>query len=137
MNEDRCPHCGMDKKIRNPSGHCDHLYFPENCPTCKSMTTPNTAENPQHYKNKNIEHWDVAEDWNLDYLLGCATKYMSRHMDKGTPILDIEKSIVYTKRYLAKLIRSEYHKAVEAKDADAIEKLTAKAEEHGVALIGY
>ena len=25
-----CSNCGMLEKIRNPSGKCDHLYFPEN-----------------------------------------------------------------------------------------------------------
>jgi hypothetical protein len=32
-----CKHCGMDIAIRNPSGHCDHLYYPENCTVCKSL----------------------------------------------------------------------------------------------------
>ncbi len=27
----RCKYCGMDIAIRNPSGNCDHLYYPENC----------------------------------------------------------------------------------------------------------
>lgn len=30
-----CPHCNMDKRIRNPSGYCDHLYYPESCEACK------------------------------------------------------------------------------------------------------
>lgn len=30
-----CKHCGMDLKIRNPSGFCDHLYYPENCSICE------------------------------------------------------------------------------------------------------
>ena len=25
-----CPYCLRDKRIRNPSGYCDHLYYPEN-----------------------------------------------------------------------------------------------------------
>ena len=29
-----CNHCGMDKAIRNPSGYCDHLYYPEYCDVC-------------------------------------------------------------------------------------------------------
>lgn len=28
-----CPNCGMDTAIRNPSGHCDHLYYPDNLQT--------------------------------------------------------------------------------------------------------
>ncbi len=35
MNE-ICNHCNEPVKIRNPSGYCDHLYFPENCKTCNS-----------------------------------------------------------------------------------------------------
>ena len=30
-----CKHCGMDIRIRNPSGYCDHLYYPDNCDVCK------------------------------------------------------------------------------------------------------
>lgn len=30
-----CPHCKMDKRIRNPSGFCDHLYYPDSCKICK------------------------------------------------------------------------------------------------------
>lgn len=24
-----CPHCGGDPKIANPTGNCDHIYYPE------------------------------------------------------------------------------------------------------------
>ena len=30
-----CKHCGGDITIRNPSGYCDHLYYPDNCRVCK------------------------------------------------------------------------------------------------------
>jgi len=33
---DVCSHCKMSKRLRNPSGYCDHLYFPENCEICAS-----------------------------------------------------------------------------------------------------
>lgn len=32
--KDPCAHCGFEIGIRNPSGFCDHLYYPENCNTC-------------------------------------------------------------------------------------------------------
>ncbi len=32
--EKGCKHCKMDIAIRNPSGFCDHLYYPENCKVC-------------------------------------------------------------------------------------------------------
>lgn len=38
-----CNHCKMDIEIRNPSGFCDHLYYPDNCDTCKANRI---VENP-------------------------------------------------------------------------------------------
>lgn len=32
---DLCGHCLGDKKVRNPTGKCDHLYYPDNCRVCK------------------------------------------------------------------------------------------------------
>ena len=34
--EKMCNHCKMPIKIRNPSGNCDHLYYPDNCEVCKN-----------------------------------------------------------------------------------------------------
>ena len=36
-----CIHCGYLIKIRNPSGYCDHLYYPENCNVCKLLEERN------------------------------------------------------------------------------------------------
>lgn len=30
-----CEHCGYAIKIRNPSGYCDHLYYPDMCKICE------------------------------------------------------------------------------------------------------
>ncbi len=35
-NEEICKHCKKPIAIRNPSGYCDHLYYPDNCEVCKS-----------------------------------------------------------------------------------------------------
>lgn len=67
------------------------------CLNKKAMAN-NDATNPAHYKNKKIEHWDVVEDWRLDYLLGNCTKYISRYRDKGNPLQDLEKAAVYLNR---------------------------------------
>lgn len=32
-----CPHCRMDIAIRNPSGYCDHLKYPEYCNVCTAI----------------------------------------------------------------------------------------------------
>ena len=29
-----CKHCNMNIQIRNPSGFCDHLYYPNYCKIC-------------------------------------------------------------------------------------------------------
>lgn len=29
-----CLHCNGDIEIRNPSGFCDHLYYPDSCKIC-------------------------------------------------------------------------------------------------------
>jgi hypothetical protein len=34
----KCKHCHCDLQIRNPSGYCDHLYYPDYCEICKEMT---------------------------------------------------------------------------------------------------
>ena len=33
----KCDHCKMNVEIRNPSGFCDHLYYPEYCKTCQQL----------------------------------------------------------------------------------------------------
>lgn len=30
-----CEHCDQDIALRNPSGFCDHLYYPDYCKICK------------------------------------------------------------------------------------------------------
>jgi hypothetical protein len=32
-----CLHCGGDLSIRNPTGECDHLYYPDYCEVCKKL----------------------------------------------------------------------------------------------------
>lgn len=32
-----CPHCKMDLRLRNPSGYCDHLFYPDCCEVCTKI----------------------------------------------------------------------------------------------------
>ena len=32
---EKCKHCDGLINIRNPTGFCDHLYYPDNCVVCK------------------------------------------------------------------------------------------------------
>ena len=35
--ERKCPHCHTEISIRNKTGYCDHLYYPESCAVCKRL----------------------------------------------------------------------------------------------------
>jgi len=44
-----CQHCGGDTQIANPTGTCNHIYYPDNCDVCsrreaqeKQMNAPKT-----------------------------------------------------------------------------------------------
>ena len=48
MNEKKsCKYCGGDIAIRNPTGKCDHLYYPEN--VNKSFQMVNEKGEPEGY----------------------------------------------------------------------------------------
>mgnify|MGYP001597742060 CR=1 FL=1 len=36
----KCPNCGGDIAVRNPTGKCDHLYYPENVPASRYKESP-------------------------------------------------------------------------------------------------
>jgi hypothetical protein len=40
---------------------------------------------------------DVAEDWELNFNLGCVIKYLARYKDKGG-MTDLRKALWYLKR---------------------------------------
>lgn len=35
--DSKCMNCGEDTRLRNPTGNCDHLYYPENIPKMRSV----------------------------------------------------------------------------------------------------
>jgi hypothetical protein len=47
--------------------------------------------NGAHY-DAEIQHWDVMERWDIDYLVATATKYLLRWRKKGFPLIDLRKS---------------------------------------------
>ncbi len=61
-----------------------------------------------HYAGT-YQHWDFVINNGLDYLTGCATKYISRHRKKHGPV-DLEKA----KHYVEKIASVEglfYHQS--------------------------
>lgn len=63
---------------------------------------------PAHYcEGRQYEPFDVIEDWELDYFLGTALKYISRAGRKWDAIEDLQKAKVYIDREITKLTRIE------------------------------
>ena len=58
------------------------------------------VDHPEHYNKGNIEAIDVIEDWELNFHLGNALKYICRAQHKGAFEEDIEKAIWYLERGL-------------------------------------
>jgi hypothetical protein len=64
------------------------------------------VNHPPHYADGRAhEPIDVIEDWQLDFHLGCALKYISRCGRKGSPIEDLRKAIFYLNRKIDLLER--------------------------------
>ncbi len=45
-----CLHCHKPIAVRNPSGYCDHLYYPENCDICSGKTPPHTQWEEKYWE---------------------------------------------------------------------------------------
>lgn len=55
----------------------------------------NAVNHPSHYNVGKIEVIDAIEDWNLNFNLGNAVKYIARADHKGEPVEDLEKALWY------------------------------------------
>ncbi len=103
----RCTKCGMNTHIdiylKNNSmcSHCASSYIEED-------STNNMQEDivnkPKHYNFATIEPIDVIEDWDLDFRLANALKYISRagKKDPTRTKEDLQKAIWYINRYILK-----------------------------------
>lgn len=60
------------------------------------------VDHPSHYNHGTIEVIDAIEDWNLNFCLGNAIKYIARCAYKGHRKEDLEKAIWYLNRELEK-----------------------------------
>lgn len=57
---------------------------------------------PKHYTTGKYEVIDVIEDWNLNFRLANAVKYIARHQHKGKPLEDLKKALWYLQREIDK-----------------------------------
>lgn len=58
------------------------------------------AITPSHYNSTEISTFDVVDDWNLDFYLGTAIKYLQRagNKDKSKHVEDLQKAIRYIEK---------------------------------------
>lgn len=61
------------------------------------------VNHPEHYNKGKFEVIDVIEDWNLNFNLGNAVKYIARCEHKGKKEEDLKKAIWYLERELQKI----------------------------------
>ena len=57
-----------------------------------------SINSPKHYTHGKYEVIDVIEDWDLNFRLANAIKYIARHKHKGKPLEDLEKALWYLQR---------------------------------------
>lgn len=57
---------------------------------------------PKHYTTGKYEVIDVIEDWDLNFRLANAVKYIARHKHKGKPLEDLKKAAWYLQREIDK-----------------------------------
>lgn len=57
-----------------------------------------SINHPFHYKGKKMEAINIIEDFNLDFHLGNAIKYILRAGKKNDKIEDLKKAIWYLER---------------------------------------
>ncbi|WP_154695295.1 DUF3310 domain-containing protein [Clostridium botulinum] len=60
------------------------------------------VNHPKHYNTGKYEVIDVIEDWNLNFNLGNAIKYIGRSDHKGNKKEDLKKAIWYLEREIQK-----------------------------------
>lgn len=69
-----------------------------------SCVEPDTVNNPSHYtEGREYEPIDVIQDWDLDFLLGNALKYISRAGRKNSETEDLRKAVFYLSRRITEL----------------------------------
>ena len=75
------------------------------CNTCLSKKDENDMiKYPKHYNMGKIQPIDVIEDWDLDFRLASALKYIARagKKDPAKTKQDLEKCIWYVQRFIDK-----------------------------------
>lgn len=67
------------------------------------------VNHPTHYLGKKLETIDIIEDFQLDFHLGNAIKYILRCGKKGETLQDLRKAIWYLERACQKQMDEQSH----------------------------
>jgi len=79
--------------------------------------------NPSHYtEGRKYEPRKVIEDWDLDFYLGNAVKYISRAGRKNDTIEDLRKAKQYIDFEIEKLSEMEMNRIIEKHDSSHLVK---------------
>ncbi len=68
----------------------------------KVEVVSDSVNKPKHYTTGKYEVIDVIEDWDLNFRLANAIKYIARHKHKGKPLEDLKKALWYLEREIDK-----------------------------------
>lgn len=63
--------------------------------TYETVPIPDNVNHPTHYNKGKYEVIDIINDWNLNFNLGNAIKYIARCDYKSNAIEDLKKAMFY------------------------------------------
>ena len=91
--------CHYDKSCIN---NCNNFNMQLSSSICKDYTNQPTDQvnSPAHYNQGKIEVIEAIEDWQLNFNLGNAIKYIARCEHKENKEQDLKKAIWYIEREL-------------------------------------
>jgi len=94
---------GVEKYVQNQSNQQPPVFKtyakPETYIPEKTEIRYDTVDRPSHYvSGRKYEPIDVIQDWELDFCLGNALKYISRAGRKDHLTKDLHKAIWYLER---------------------------------------
>lgn len=93
----------LDEAHKEPCSSCDATGSNyERYNNMSTVTVHDNVNSPRHYTHGKFEVIDVLEDWNLNFRLANAVKYIARHKHKGKPIEDLKKAVWYIQREIEK-----------------------------------
>ena len=69
----------------------------------KASSVSSSVDHPAHYNQGRLEVIAVIEDWQLDFHLGNAVKYIARSKHKGNELEDLKKAEWYLRRKIKNL----------------------------------